>query len=40
MLMALFVPKIFKFLSRFFVHVEKWLGKKDFGNFTIYAIIT
>ena len=37
---ALFVLKIFKFLSWLFGHVKKWLDKKDKDNFKIYDVIT
>ena len=37
-LKALFVLKIFKFLSWFFGHVEKRLELKDKGNFKIYHV--
>ena len=33
---ALFVLKIFKFLSWLFDHVAKWLDKKDKVNFKFY----
>ena len=35
---ALFVLKIFKFLSWLFGHVEKLLAKKDKVNFTFYDV--
>ena len=35
-LKAVFVLKIFKFLSQYFDHVEKWLDYKDKVNFKIY----
>ena len=35
---ALFVLKIFKFLSRLFGHAAKWLDKKDKVNFKFYDI--
>ena len=35
---ALFVLKIFKFLSRLFSHAAKWLDKKDKGNFKFYDV--
>ena len=37
---ALFVLKIFKFLSRLFAHLEKWLGEKDKVNFKIHDLTT
>ena len=39
-LKALFVLKIFKFLSWFFGRVEKRLDLKDEVNFKIYAVTT
>ena len=36
-LKALFVLKIFKFLSSLFGHVEKRLDQNDKGNFKIYG---
>ena len=39
-LKALFVLKIFKFLSRFFSHVEKQLDEKDKVNLNIYDVTT
>ena len=35
---ALFVLKIFKFLSWLFDHVGKWLDKKDMVNFKFYDV--
>ena len=35
----LFVPTIFKFLSRFFAHVGKWLDKKSRGSFKSYSTV-
>ena len=37
-LKALFVLKIFNFLSWLFVHVKKWLDYKDQFNFKIYDV--
>ena len=37
---ALFVLKIFKFLSGLFGHVRKWLDKKHKVNFRFYDVIT
>ena len=37
-LKALFILKIFEFLSWHFGHVEKWLDKKDKINFEIYDV--
>ena len=37
---ALFVLKIFKFLSRLFAYLEKWLGEKDKVNFKIHDLTT
>ena len=36
---ALFVLKIFKFLSWLFGHVAKWFDKKDKVNFKFYDVI-
>ena len=38
-LKALFVLKVFKFLSDFFSHIEKLLDKKIKVNFKIYDVI-
>ena len=35
---ALFVLKIFKFLSSLFGRVAKWLDKKDYVNFKFYDV--
>ena len=35
----LFVPTIFKFLSRFFAHVGKWLDKKSRVIFKSYSTV-
>ena len=37
-LKVLFVLKIFKFLSRLFGHVQKWLDQKDKVSFEIYDV--
>ena len=39
-LKALFVLKIFKFLSLLFGHVEKWLDWKDQINMKFYVVTT
>ena len=39
-LKALFALKIFKFLSRLFLNVEKWSDQKDKVNFKIYDVAT
>ena len=39
-LKALFVLKIFKFLSQLFSHVAKRLDKKDVVNFKFYDVAT
>ena len=38
MLKALFVLKMFKFSSRLFGHVRKWLDKRAKVNFKIYNV--